>query len=114
MISVFRMGPATSGCRLRDIDTVLFTKSILRKFGSPCTVRYIFAIPGLPIFMTFDLVTLNSTLSISHSQHSNRKGHGNRMGPLRLCVLSPAREIQPDVIFISYKRDSIHSFFKPS
>ena len=35
MISVFRMGPATSGRRLCDIDSVLFgvTKSLVRKIG---------------------------------------------------------------------------------
>ena len=29
--------------------------------------RYIFAVPGLPNFLTSDLVTLNNNLSISHS-----------------------------------------------
>ena len=35
MISAFRMGPATSGRRLCDIDSVLFrvTKSLVRKIG---------------------------------------------------------------------------------
>ena len=29
--------------------------------------RYIFAVPGIPNFLTRDFVTLNNTLSISHS-----------------------------------------------
>ena len=47
------------------------TKSRVRKLGSHCTTktyhnRYMFAVPGLPIFLTRDLVTLNNILSISH------------------------------------------------
>ena len=40
-ISAFRMGPATSGRRLSDIESVLFgvTKSLIRRFGSPSTMK---------------------------------------------------------------------------
>ena len=62
MFSVFRMGPATSGRGLCDIDRVLFrvTKSRVEK--------------GPPHFSTRDLATLNSKLSISHSPRTLAAG----------------------------------------
>ena len=79
MISAFCMGPAASGRGLCDIDRVLFrvAKSRVKKLGSRrkytniffdlSNNRYIFALPGLPNFLTRYLVTLNNILSISHS-----------------------------------------------
>ena len=67
-----RMSPAANGRGLCDIvyhiEQVLFrvTKSPVRN-GEKRSYRYIFVVLELPIFFKRYLVTLNNTLSISHS-----------------------------------------------
>ena len=82
MILAFHIGPAASGRGLCDIDRLLFKVAKIEKslyygnilLGVPDVTynRYIFAVPGLPNFLTRDLVTPNNTLSIVHSPHTVR------------------------------------------
>ena len=75
MLSTFRMDPAASVRRLFDIRVTKITCQKIEKslhdknryLGYSDSNRYIFAVLGLPNFLTSNLVTLNNTLQISHS-----------------------------------------------
>ena len=96
MILAFRMGPTFSGRGLCDSNRELsrVTKSCARKLTRSGAAeiyrllvfldfnynRYIFAVPGLPSFLTRDLVTLDIDITQSPSTgcrtHTKCRKHG--------------------------------------